>query len=127
MNKNKLIGIVSSILLIISVWLPYTKALGIGVTLFTGPAKILGIIVLLVGLVNAILIGADKKGTKITAIVLGSLMLIISALMLGDLITEPRTGVSLGISAFLIPITCLGIIVSGIMGLKKNKVNPAIA
>lgn len=126
-TKHKIIGIVSSVLLVISVWLPYVTALGYGTNLLDVPkTKFLGISIIISGILCTAFVTMDKKATKILSIVIASLFLLITGSVIVAIIAEPRKGTSIGMGAILMPLACIGIIVSAIIGLSKKKTNTLV-
>lgn len=125
MSKSKLVGIVSSILLIISAWLPWFKisALGISTNGFMGDAYgNPGLFFIIIGILTAIFIFMGKKWSMIVSIILALVTLALSMKYHRD---ASLTGASAGFGIYLMMIGSIGVIVGAIMGFKKNKVVPA--
>lgn len=124
MSKNKLIGIVSSIILIISAWMPWFKVsfLGISTNGFTGgiygnP----GIFFVVIGILTALFMFIAKKWSIIVSIVLALVTLALSIKYYRD---ASSAGASAGFGIYAMMIGSIGIIIGSIMGFKKNKVIP---
>ncbi len=125
MSKNKLVGIGSSILLIIAAWLPWMKVNFMGITESTNgfTKNKVGAFFVTIGLLTAIFSFASKKWSNITSIILGLCTFLLSIKYFADASSSQAkaVGVSVGFGIYTLMIASMGIIVGAIMGFKTSK------
>ncbi len=130
MSKNKLIGIVASILIIVSAWLPWMKISFMGmsesISGFRGERGNPGIFFVAIGLLCVIFLFVGKKWSNIGAMGLALCTLGLAIKYFRDATSAEAKllGGSAGLGTYVMIIGGLGVIIGAFMGMKKQPTTP---
>lgn len=103
MKKGTLIGIVSSLILVTSMWLPALSSQGDQKSFMDVP-RLVGLSwgIVIIGLLIAVLIYLGKKATDIVGLVLSIIALLFSVLFLTVALEDGRAAISMGVYAMVV-------------------------
>lgn len=114
MNKTKIIGIVSSALVIVSAWLPWVTLAGISANGFDGNEGQPGLFFVILGALSALCVFFGKKWSNIVAVLLALATIGLAFKYINDASSFAGYGLYIMLAGGL------GVIAAAIMGLRKK-------
>jgi len=128
MNLGAIIGIISGLLVSISMWMPVYARFGVSVSFMDVPElKIFSWVIVIIGVLLAAMSLINKMATNIIGIIFAGIGFLLSLLLLSIALEDAGDGVDYGL--YVMVLACIGSVVGNIIALvlrKKEKANPEV-